>query len=135
MLTDQNHTILVFLQDRIKKHSNWQVHTRFLFGSGIYYYNRKIVNDPVSGNSYMQVDFNQPLPLPFYFRVDMGCSTAFDMNNNRKLIVTAEVLNMFNQYNYASYDFIQVFKTIPYPIRIPETLSPRLFNIQLEYEL
>ncbi len=134
-LTDQTHSILVFLQDRIKKHQNWQVHTRLLMGSGMLYYDRTVVIDPVTGKRSLAVSYQSPLEYLLYFRVDMGCSTAFTLANDKKLTVTAEVLNMFAQNNYSGYRFIQVFKDIPYPVRVPQVLSPRFFNLQVEYEL
>jgi hypothetical protein len=133
-LTDQTHSILIFLQDRIKKHSNWQVHTRLLAGSGLLYYDRKIVTDPVTGVQTLAVNFAQPLEYLLYFRADMGCSTEFTLGAGKKLTLTAEVLNVFAQNNYAGYQFIQVFKDLPYPIKVPQVLSPRFFNIQAEYE-
>lgn len=134
-LTDQNHTLSVFLQDRIKKRSNWQVHTKLNLGSGLLYYDRNVVTDPSTGEKHLEVAFDRPLEFFLYFRVDMGCSAHFTINNNHKLTCTAEVLNVFNQYNYAGYRFVQVFSDIKYPVRIPEVLSGRFFNIQIEYEI
>jgi hypothetical protein len=134
-LTDQTHTISVFLQDRIKKRSNWQVHTKLNLGSGLLYYDRDVVTDPNTGKQNLSIAFDRPLEFFLYFRVDMGCSTYFTLKNGHKINCTAEVLNMFNQYNYAGYRFVQVFKDISYPVRIPEVLSGRFFNIQIEYEI
>lgn len=134
-LTDQTHTITVFLQDRIKKRSNWQVHTKMNLGTGLLYYDRNVVTDPSTGNKHLEVAFDRPLEFFLYFRVDMGCSTYFVLKNGHKITCTAEVLNMFNQYNYSGYRFVQVFKDIQYPVRIPEILSARFFNIQVEYEI
>ncbi len=134
-LTDQTHTITVFLQDRIKKRSNWQVHTKMNLGTGLLYYDRNVVTDPSTGDKHLEVAFDRPLEFFLYFRVDMGCSTYFILKNGHKLTCTAEVLNMFNQYNYSGYRFVQVFRDIQAPVRIPEILSARFFNVQIEYEI
>jgi hypothetical protein len=133
-LTDQTHSILIFLQDRIKKHSNWQVHTRIIAGSGVLYYDRRVVTDPVTGQKTLAIAFDQPLEYLLYFRADMGCSTELSLGAGKKMTLTAEVLNVFNQNNYAGFEFIQVFKDIPVPIKVPQVLSPRFFNIQAEFE-
>lgn len=134
-LTDQTHSLLFFLQDRIKKHRNWQVHTRFLIGTGQLYNNRIIQYNESLGKYLMTVDMNSRDEYFLYMRADMGCSVEIPFQNESKLRVTAEVLNVFNTYNYAGYQFVQVFTNIPKPVRIPEVLSSRFFNLQLEYEL
>ncbi|MBI2419599.1 MAG: TonB-dependent receptor, partial [Ignavibacteriales bacterium] len=134
-LTDQTHSLLFFLQDRIKKHRNWQVHTRLQVGTGQLYYNRSIAYDEPSKKYLMSVDMNSPGEHFLYMRADMGCSVEYEVYKKQKLHITAEVLNVFNTYNYAGFQFVQVFINIPRPVRIPEVLSSRFFNVQLEYEL
>ncbi|MBI5726959.1 MAG: carboxypeptidase-like regulatory domain-containing protein [Ignavibacteriales bacterium] len=134
-LTDQTHSLLFFLQDRIKKHRNWQVHTRLQAGTGQLYYNRSIAYDELSKKYVMSVDMNGPSEHFLYMRADMGCSVEYEVYKKQKLHITAEVLNVFNTYNYAGFQFVQVFINIPRPVRIPEVLSSRFFNVQLEYEL
>ena len=134
-LADQTHTLSIFLQDRIKRRSNWQVHTKLNAGSGILSYDRNVVTDAKTGAQHLEVAYDRPLEFLLYFRVDMGCSAYFDLKGGHRITCTAEVLNMFNQYNYAGYKFVQVFKDITYPVRIPEVLSGRFYNVQVEYEL
>lgn len=133
-LTDQTHTLQIFLQDKMPKHPNWQSHLRFLMGTGLLFYNRRLVTDEETGNRYIEVDINNPLEYFLFFRVDMGLSASFDVWESCKLIVVAEVLNMFNHYNYAGYDWVQALKELQAPIAIPKVLSKRFFNLRLEFK-
>ncbi len=131
-LTDQTHTLQLFLQDRIKKHPNWQSHFRLLFGSGYLYNSREIVTDPETGRKYIKVSVDKVYTMPFYFRVDMGLSANFDVGGSKNLIVVAEVLNIFDHRNYGGYRFVQVSAEIPNVFAIPQVLSSRFFNLGLE---
>ena len=131
-LPDQTHTLQVFLQDRIKKHPNWQSHFRLLFGSGYLFNNREIVTDSVTGNQYLKVSVDKLREFFFYFRVDMGLSANFDITKSQNLTVVAEVLNLFDHNNYAGYRFVQVSKDIGNIFSIPQILSKRFFNVSLE---
>jgi len=133
-LLDQTHTIQVFLQDRMPKHENWQSHLRFLIGSGYLYYPRVVVKDDETGDSYLEVASKNPMEFLYYLRVDMGLSTTFDFGDEYKLIVTTEILNLFDHYNIGSYQWAQVFKDINAAIKIPHILSKRFFNIRLEFK-
>jgi len=137
-LTDQNHTLQIFLQDRIKKHPNWQSHFRLIFGSGYLYNSREIVTDPETGREYLKVSVDKVYTIPFYFRVDMGLSANFDIGNSKNLVVIAEVLNLFDHNNYGGYRFVQMSLQDPSErntirtIAVPQVLSSRFFNIGLE---
>lgn len=120
------------MQDRFRKHRNWQSHLRFLFGSGYLYYQRKLTIDETSGSSYIDVDFNNPQEYFLYFRVDMGLSAKLDLGNEYYITPIVEVLNVFNQSNHGAYEWIQIFKDIKAPIGIPHLLSPRFFNLRVE---
>jgi hypothetical protein len=132
-LLDQSHTVQIFLQDKMPKHPNWQSHLRFLLGSGYLYYNRLITEDPSTGLSYIEVDTEDPQEFFLFLRVDMGLSASFDISNYGKLVVIGEVLNVFNHYNISGYEWVQVWKDVRYPFRIPQVLSKRFFNLRLEY--
>src|SRR5690606_17682020 len=95
-LLDQTHTIQVFLQDRMRKLPNWQSHFRFLVGSGYLYYIRRLENDPVSGRDFISVYVNKPREYFLYLRADMGLSVTLDILKNYKMVITGEVLNVFN---------------------------------------
>ena len=137
-LTDQNHTIQIFLQDRIKKHPNWQSHFRLIFGSGYLYNSREIVTDPETGRKYIKVSVDKVYTIPFYFRVDMGLSANFDIGDSENLIIIAEVLNLFDHKNYGGYRFIQlslkdiVGNNTVRTIAVPQVLSSRFFNLGVE---
>lgn len=131
-LLDQTHTLQVYIQDRFPKHPNWQSHLKFLFGSGYLFNQRRIVTDEITGQSELVVTFDNPQEYLIYLRVDMGLSAEFDINDN-KLVLMAEVLNVFNQYNVAGYEWIQIFSDYNQPLRIPQVLSKRFFNVRVEY--
>jgi len=131
-LLDQTHTLQIFLQDKMRKHPNWQSHLRFLLGSGFLYYNRKLVTDPVTNEQFIDVDFENPDEYFFYFRVDMGLSAKFDLGNSYHITGIAEVLNIFNQLNAGAYEWVHVFSEIEAPMRIPHVLSKRFFNLRVE---
>lgn len=132
-LLDQTHTLQIFLQDKIKKHPNWQSHLRFLFGSGLLYYNRVTRTDPETGNKFIEVDIENPQEYFLFFRVDMGLSASFDVFEEYKLIAVAEVLNVFDHLNYGSYDWVQALEQFEAPVKIPRVLSKRFFNIRVEF--
>ncbi len=131
-LLDQSHTIRIFLQDKIRKMPNFQSHVRFLFGSGYLYYPRISVTDPSTGETRIVVDYNHIFSYPFYFRVDMGLTFKFNIQNDKNIILTAEVLNIFNKYNVASYSWYHVFPDTKQPVGIPNVFSKRFFNLGVE---
>ncbi|RPI75575.1 MAG: TonB-dependent receptor [Ignavibacteriales bacterium] len=137
-LTDQTHTLQIFLQDKIKKHPNWQAHTRLLFGSGHLYNLRQTITDPVSGKKYLQITPDKVDEFFIYFRIDMGLSAGFDIGEHQKLVVIAEVLNIFDHNNYGGYRFVQVAaedpagNNVPRIFAVPKVLSERFFNVSLE---
>jgi hypothetical protein len=130
-LLDQTHTMQIFLQDRIPNHPNWKSHLKFLFGSGFLFNPRQIVTND-EGQSEFIINFDNPEEYLIYFRVDMGVSAEFNISEN-DLVITAEVLNLFNQFNIAGYEWIQLFSDYQQPIRIPQILSKRFFNIRMEW--
>lgn len=130
-LLDQNHTIQIFLQDKMRKHPNWQSHLRFLVGSGYLYYNR-ILTTYDNSESFVDVDYSDPREYFFYFRVDMGLSASFDLGNDYKITAITEVLNVFNRYNAGAYEWVHIFKEINAPIKIPHILSKRFLNVKVE---
>jgi len=131
-LPDQTHTVQIFLQDKIKKHPNWQAHTRLLFGSGHLYNLREIVSDPETGKSYIKPSVDKLKEFYIYFRVDMGLSASFDIGKTKNLVVIVEILNLFNHNNYGGYRFVQVPISQPVTISVPQILSKRFFNVGVE---
>ncbi len=133
-LPDQTHTLQIFLQDKIRKHPNWQAHTRLLFGSGHLYNLRELVTDPESGKSYLKPSVDKLDEFFLYFRVDMGLSASFDFGNAGALIAIIEVLNVFNHNNYGGYNFVQIPEDPPITFSVPKILSKRFFNVGVEYK-
>jgi len=132
-LTDQNHTVQVFLQDKIKKHPNWQSHARFVWGSGYLYNLFETKTDPATNRKYIQISPDRKAEFLMYFRMDMGLSAAYNFGG-KKVTFVAEVLNVFNHLNYAGYNFVNIstgneMDTIYY---LPKVLSRRFFNFGVE---
>lgn len=132
-LLDQTHTIQIFLQDRFKKHQNWQSHLRILAGSGFLYNPREMALNPATQKYDVVADLDHPQEYFLYLRADMGLSATFDVGENSKLMFVAEILNVFNHYNIAGYESIRIFNDINGLIRIPKVLSKRFFNLKIEF--
>ncbi len=128
-LLDQTHTIRIYLQDRAKRHKNFQSHVVFIFGSGFLFHPEKTVTDPVTGLNTITVDYDRVNTFPFYFRVDMGLTFDFKLGGNYKLTISPEVYNIFNQYNIASYSWYHVLPDTRQPVPIANIYSKRFFNI------
>lgn len=127
----QTHTLQIFLQDRIPRHPNFQAHTRILYGSGYYYHPRTTGVDD-NGIPRIVVNYDKTLQYKHYLRADMGLSAAFDLDNTTQLVIVAEVLNVFNNFNVASYNWLQVLKEVEYPIKVYNIYTERFFNIGAE---
>ena len=134
-LNDQTHTFKVFLQDRTKKHPNFQVHVRLIAGSGLLYHPQVYAVDPKTGKTYITYDLNKVGEFPFYFRIDMGMTFDFNFKNNSKLTLIAEVLNIFDKQNIADYNWYTIFPVSKYPIAVPQLFSGRFFNVGIDYTL
>jgi len=128
-LLDQTHTFKVFLQDKIKNIPNFQSHVRLLFGSGLLYHPKLSLKDEETGLTYLETDYNHVAKFPFYFRLDMGLSFKFDLDETTDLTLIAEVLNVFDKNNIADYNYYTVFPISPYPIAVPQVFSKRFFNV------
>jgi len=131
---NQGHTIRIFLQDHSTSHPNFQAHVLFLLGSGYYYYPMISVPGAAPGTYQIVPDYNVTDEYPFYFRVDMGLTFEFIILDHRKITFTAEVLNVFNQYNVTSYSWYHVFQQTTQPVPVPNILSPRYFNAGFKLE-
>jgi outer membrane receptor protein involved in Fe transport len=133
-LLDQTHTLRFFLQDKMPSLPNVQVHNRMLFGTGYLYYPEKVVTD-AQGNKSLAVDFDHRFTYPFYFRADIGFSARLKLGKRSEMIVIAEVLNAFNRANVASYSWFPVYPSDPSPVKVPQVLSDRFFNLGVELRL
>lgn len=132
-LLDQRHTLKIFLQDRVKQHPNFQAHVRFLFGSGFLYHPGVSVKDPATNKYYIQIDSSQSWVIPFYFRTDMGLSYKFIFGKRTNLVLMAEVYNIFNKNNIASYNWYHVFPQTSQPVGVPIVFSGRFFSLDAEF--
>jgi len=127
-LLDQRHTLRFFLQDKHPRISKAQAHMRILFGSG-YLYHPRVPAPDETGETVLQIDFNQSNKLQYYFRLDVGFSMRFGLPHNHDMIVVAEVQNAWNVLNVLSYSWFEIDDRL---VRIPHVLSRRVFNLGME---
>ncbi|MFA8342619.1 MAG: TonB-dependent receptor domain-containing protein [Rhodothermaceae bacterium] len=127
-LLDQTHTLQLFIQDKGKKNKNIQSHLRVLVGSGFLYHPRTIGKD-ADGNEALIVDNDKVEEFSRFFRADMGVTWRTTLKNGWKLVIVAEVLNVFNNKNALSYSFQHVIPGSKVPFRVPHLLSRQTFNI------
>ncbi len=131
-LLDQSHTLRIFLQDQTVQLPNLQGHLRLLFGSGFRYFPREIVADPTTGNQLLAVNFERTERFNLYARADLGLTYRIGLDPSRHILLTAEVLNIFNNVNAASYDWFQISPQARIPVRIPQVFTNRFLNISAE---
>ena len=131
---DQTHTIRIFLQDHARSHPNFQAHVLFLVGTGYHYYPMMSVPGSSPGSYQIVPNYSRTEEYPFYFRVDMGLSYELSFLADRKVTLTAEVLNVFSKNNVTSYSWFNVFRKSTQPVPVPNILSPRFFNVGLKFD-
>jgi CarboxypepD_reg-like domain len=134
-LLDQRHTFKVFLQDKIKRLPNFQSHVRLMFGTGMLYHPKISKIDAETGLTYLETDYSSVGVFPFYFRVDMGLSFKFDLDEKASISFIAEVLNVFDKNNIADYEYYTIYPITHYPIGIPQIFSKRFFNVGVNLNL
>ncbi|MFZ0454339.1 MAG: TonB-dependent receptor [Ignavibacteriaceae bacterium] len=134
-LNDQTHTVKIFLQDRTEKHPEFQVHVRFILGTGLLFHPQIHKLNENTGKTELVYDLNDVGQLPLYYRADMGITYDFKFKNNSKLTLIAEVLNVFDKHNVANYSWYSVFLYTKTTIGVPQLFSGRFFNIGASYDL
>jgi outer membrane receptor protein involved in Fe transport len=132
-LLDQTHTLRIFLQDRVKNHPNFQSHLLFIIGSGFLYHPRKTITDSLTNKNYIVVNYDRSYEYPFFLRADMGLSYKIVFNEEKHLLITVDVFNIFNKYNFETYSWYHIFPQTKQPLRIPNVLSKRFLNVGLEF--
>ncbi len=131
----QSHTLKIFLQDRLPKRPEFQAHIRTIVGSGFSNHPKNPVLNPDTDKYQLITDLNVLEAMPFYFRVDMGLTWEFKMSPANRLLVSVEVLNVFDKRNTASYNYYQVFPETPDAVRVPMMFTRRFFNLGAEITL
>ncbi|NLJ83112.1 MAG: TonB-dependent receptor [Bacteroidales bacterium] len=131
-LTDQRFSINLFFQDKVPRIPMLKAHINLIYSTPLVY------SPP--GYSRALYAFRSAKP---YFRADLGFSWQFINNasiTNPKnpfrvfnaAYLTLEVFNIFNHYNIISYSYVKDINGETY--RIPNYLTPRLFNAKLRFE-
>jgi len=124
--TDQRVNVGVFFQDHLPNNPTFRVNMSLLFGSGLpfgppdSFENRNSFN----GDSYRRVDIG--FAKQFYLNKEK-------YNEERWILITAEVLNLLGTSNPISYTWItDVTNT---QIAVPNSLSARFLNIKLSVKI
>ncbi len=133
-LLDQTHTIRIFLQDAMPGLHNSQAHVRLLFGTGYLYHPLVSVPGP-GGSSQVVPDYNEVDQYPFYYRIDMGLTYKFAFDRRRNVTLTVEVLNVFDKNNIVSYSWYIIAPEFDQPMRVPNLLSARFFNVGVRVDI
>ncbi|MEP2771957.1 MAG: TonB-dependent receptor [Fulvivirga sp.] len=124
--TDQRVNVGVFFQDHLPNNPTFRVNMSLLFGSGLpfgppdSFENRNSFN----GDSYRRVDIG--FAKQFYLNKEK-------YNEERWILITAEILNLLGTSNPISYTWItDVTNT---QIAVPNSLSARFLNIKLSVKI
>ncbi len=130
--SDQRINLGVLFQDRLLQNPTYKVHLNLLFASAL-------PTGPTGSQRYQDV-----FKIPAYKRVDIGFSKDFADPDSRKipafikkyfqsLSAHAEIFNLLNNKNTASYLWLKDVKEVQYAI--PNYLTFRKFNFRIVAEL
>ena len=131
-LTDQRFSINLFFQDKVPRLPMLKAHINLIYSTPVMYYIPK----------YTRANHGFRSPKD-YFRADIGLSWQFindaSISNPKNPLrvfkaayLTFEIFNIFNYYNIISFTYIKDIDGNPY--RVPNYLTPRLFNVKLRFE-
>jgi len=126
--TDQLLNLNVFFQDYIPKYPQLKAHINLVYGTPLPF-------GPPEHHRYKDT-----LRMPAYFRVDIGFtydilteSQILPKQNPfhvfKSIMISAEVYNLFGRLNTISYIWIKDVNGRNYAV--PNSLTPRLFNLKL----
>jgi len=130
-ILDQTHTARLFLQDKVPNYPNIQAHLRLLYGSGYLFHPRSVEEE--NGQNLLAVDFSRLERFSRFARADLGMTGRFTFAGGQEIVVSAEVLNVFNNINVAGYSWFQILPGDP--VRIPRIYTRRFFNLGFELAL
>lgn len=118
--TDQRINLAFYFEDHLPNDPTMRVYVNSVFGSG---YPLGPPNEINARNIFSGDE---------YYRVDLGISKSFQLNNNkylRTLWLRAEVLNVLGADNTLSYSWIQ--DVTGAQLAIPNSLSARFLNFKI----
>ncbi|MDR1458873.1 MAG: TonB-dependent receptor [Bacteroidales bacterium] len=129
--TDQRFSLNLFFQDRVPKLPMLKAHINLIYSTPLPY-------SPPTVRNYVRNALS-----PHYFRADIGFSWQFIDGATRTgkknpfqflnaSYLTFEIANIFDFKNVLSYSWISDMEGRQY--KIPNYLTPRLFNIKLRFE-
>ncbi|GAB4327819.1 MAG: TonB-dependent receptor [Calditrichia bacterium] len=130
----QKHTFNLFLQDELPGFPQCRAHAKIGYGSGFTFYQPRTKRGAAGGPVYYQPDFSQRENYRFYARVDMGLTFLLVINQRVRGKLKTEVQNVFDNRNIIEYEWFQPFKDIEGLVRVPQLLTRRFFNMELELE-
>ena len=123
--TDQRFSVNFFLQDKLPKFPMFKAHINLVYATPLPW-------SPPIIREYSRSKHQ-------YFRTDLGLSWQF-INGTKKVkkrflnagYLTVELANVFNYKNVLSYSWVSDTEGRFY--KIPNYLTPRLFNVKLRFE-
>jgi len=130
--TDQRFSVHVFFQDKIPASPLLKVHIGMFYSTGLPYCPPNLRNYTTHGRSY--------------FRTDIGFSWQFidaatyigkkRLNSLSAGYLTFEISNLFNYSNLLSYSWVAAQDGFGRNVfyKVPNYLTPRLFNLKLRLE-
>ncbi|HEY1010053.1 MAG TPA: TonB-dependent receptor [Daejeonella sp.] len=130
--TDQRINLGILFQDRLLQNPTYKVHLNLLFASAL-------PTGPAGSQRYQDV-----FKIPAYKRVDIGFSKDFADQDSRRipafikkyfqsLSAHAEIFNLLNNKNTASYLWLKDARSVQYAV--PNYLTFRKFNFRIIAEL
>ncbi len=125
--TDQIVSFSLFFQDYLPSNPDYKVHLTIIYGSGL----------PYSGPSYSRP--SETYSLGPYKRVDLGFSRVIIQKYKKSagiksIWITAEILNLLNAQNKASYDWVRTVENnggTDLTFAVPNYLTYRSFNAKI----
>ncbi len=132
---DQTHTLRFFLQDKMPRYSNVRAHTRILFGSGFLFHPQVVSSEPGTDLRVLATDFSSREKYRSYFRVDLGFTVEIARAVPGRVLISAEVLNVWNVANVADNLWFDIPQVSSSPVRIPQVFTKRFFNLGVEVRL
>jgi len=128
MLSERQHQISLYLEDKMKEFENSYMHLRILYGSG-FPYTPKLMRYNEEKEEYETYYLGQRRArTPIYGRFDVGFTQKFTILDFANITLREEILNLFDHVNVLSYS------PTPWNTMLKNKLSGRVYNIGMMVE-
>ncbi len=121
--TAQTHTLTFFAQDQMRYFPEWKTSLKFVIGSGFPDYHRE--------DKYFTFSRVYRGRLPFYFNLDVGISREFNFAHDRQLVVSLQILNIYDRQNIPTREY--VYDNSQFPLPMNNHLLQRTANLTIDY--